>query len=392
MGANVTPLDFGTEFNVSTTSNAGCGARHHCVADDASFKCWGGNGFGQLGLGDEEDRGDYSNEMGDSLSLIQFAFTAEPTSGPSTEPTSEPTVALLIADLTEEPASSFSSSDVPTRNPTGTWPWSLQMGTSASVSVPVVNGTDEFNEGASDLNETQISNVEQWLLIVGCAVIAATCLLTSGVFVRVLYSKQQEQHTAEQNIAKTVNVEIQMEQVEIQETYQETAPSITQIVTVELQSEQIENKVAETLQAATPTFDADIEFEPSLQMEGATGTAGAVVDAPATAGQDKSRAEKEAVLDWLKNEVQMEVYFSNFWQTGYESLQYIRHITGKEDLEEIGINDQEHQMHFMLHIRRLNGVEVEGGPAKADTVYMNHSTARCLSPSSYCSLWIHIII
>ena len=238
------------------------------------------------------------------------------------------------------------------------------MGTSTSVTVSVANGTDESGEGVSvtvsDSNETHISTVELWLLIIGLAVIVITCLLTSGVVVRVLYrSKQQEQHNTEQNIAKTLDAEIQTEQVEIQETQQQPEQNITQIVSLEMQRNQIETEAIETLRAPTPTFDADIELEPSLQMEGATGTAAAVVDSPATAGQAKARAEKEAVLDWLKNEVQMEVYFSNFWETGYESLQYIRHITGKEDLEEIRITDPEHQMHFMLHIRRLNGVEAE---------------------------------
>ena len=97
MGANLTSLDFGPGFNISAASNCGGGsALHHCVlADDASLKCWGANDYGQLGLGDEANRGDDPGEMGVSLSFVQFAFTtAQPTpepTAPSAEPTTEPT-------------------------------------------------------------------------------------------------------------------------------------------------------------------------------------------------------------------------------------------------------------------------------------------------------------
>jgi len=40
------------------------------VLDNASIKCWGGNAFGQLGLGNTSNRGDGLNEMGDSLPVI----------------------------------------------------------------------------------------------------------------------------------------------------------------------------------------------------------------------------------------------------------------------------------------------------------------------------------
>merc|ERR1711971_718339 len=77
MGANLTSLDFGPDFNVSAVSKGGGGnSGHHCVAaDDAAFKCWGFNGVGQLGLGDVINRGENPGEMGAALSFVQFAFT-----------------------------------------------------------------------------------------------------------------------------------------------------------------------------------------------------------------------------------------------------------------------------------------------------------------------------
>ena len=116
----------------------------------------------------------------------------------------------------------------------------------------------------------------------------------------------------------------------------------------------MQREVVDTLQAPTPTFDTHIEFEASLQMEGAT--AGAVVDVPVTVGEDQERTENEEVSDWLKNQVGLEVYVHNFWESGYGSLDIIRDITGKDDLEEIGITDPQHQMHILGHIHKLNAV------------------------------------
>lgn len=42
------------------------------VLDNDSAKCWGWNGNGWLGLGDENDRGDAPGEMGDALPAIDF--------------------------------------------------------------------------------------------------------------------------------------------------------------------------------------------------------------------------------------------------------------------------------------------------------------------------------
>lgn len=49
------------------------GANHNCVLlDDGTVKCWGLNFNGQLGLGDNNDRGDGPGEMGDQLSAVSL--------------------------------------------------------------------------------------------------------------------------------------------------------------------------------------------------------------------------------------------------------------------------------------------------------------------------------
>ncbi len=49
------------------------GAGHSCaILDDRSLKCWGTNFRGELGLGDENHRGDEPNEMGDALPTVDL--------------------------------------------------------------------------------------------------------------------------------------------------------------------------------------------------------------------------------------------------------------------------------------------------------------------------------
>ena len=68
MGNNLPVIDLGSGKNARAIS---AGDRHTCaVLDNASLKCWGLNDEGQLGLGDNNNRGDGSNEMGDNLTTI----------------------------------------------------------------------------------------------------------------------------------------------------------------------------------------------------------------------------------------------------------------------------------------------------------------------------------
>ena len=71
MGDNLTIVDLGTG---RTATAIATGDSHTCALfDNASVKCWGENGNGQLGLGPSiSNRGDGSGEMGDSLTAINL--------------------------------------------------------------------------------------------------------------------------------------------------------------------------------------------------------------------------------------------------------------------------------------------------------------------------------
>jgi len=68
MGDNLTIVDLGSG---RTATALEAGDYHTCaILDNASVKCWGANAAGQLGLGDTNNRGDGSGEMGDNLPVI----------------------------------------------------------------------------------------------------------------------------------------------------------------------------------------------------------------------------------------------------------------------------------------------------------------------------------
>ena len=65
MGDNLTVVDLGTGRTAKAVT---LGWRHSCaILDDDSLKCWGSGGDGQLGYGHTNDLGDNSSEMGDNL-------------------------------------------------------------------------------------------------------------------------------------------------------------------------------------------------------------------------------------------------------------------------------------------------------------------------------------
>ncbi|MBN1608163.1 MAG: hypothetical protein JW940_16135 [Polyangiaceae bacterium] len=70
MGDALPAVDLGTGRTALAVS---AGGSHTCaLLDDHSVKCWGGNEYGQLGLGDTDSRGDDPGEMGDHLPAVQL--------------------------------------------------------------------------------------------------------------------------------------------------------------------------------------------------------------------------------------------------------------------------------------------------------------------------------
>ena len=70
MGDNLLFVGLGTGRTAKAISRGGS---HTCaILDNDRIKCWGSNGSGQLGLGDTDDRGDDTGEMGDNLPYVDL--------------------------------------------------------------------------------------------------------------------------------------------------------------------------------------------------------------------------------------------------------------------------------------------------------------------------------
>src|SRR4029079_6911095 len=64
-------IDLGTGKTVAQIT-VGHGSHPCALLNDGSLKCWGNNHGGALGLGDEENRGDQPDEMGDHLPAVDL--------------------------------------------------------------------------------------------------------------------------------------------------------------------------------------------------------------------------------------------------------------------------------------------------------------------------------
>ena len=70
MGDNLPAIDLGSG---RTTTAISAGDNHNCaLLDNASVKCWGSGGSGQLGYGNTNNIGDGSGEMGDNLTVVDL--------------------------------------------------------------------------------------------------------------------------------------------------------------------------------------------------------------------------------------------------------------------------------------------------------------------------------
>jgi len=70
MGDNLPAVDLGSGHPAVAIA---AGESHTCaVLDNGQVKCWGYNAYGQLGIGDQIQRGDNSNEMGDNLPAVDL--------------------------------------------------------------------------------------------------------------------------------------------------------------------------------------------------------------------------------------------------------------------------------------------------------------------------------
>ncbi len=70
MGDQLPYVNLGSRSKISAIT---CGAGHTCALfEDGRVKCWGGNHYGELGYGDRQSRGKLPNEMGEHLLFVEL--------------------------------------------------------------------------------------------------------------------------------------------------------------------------------------------------------------------------------------------------------------------------------------------------------------------------------
>ena len=374
-GDDVPYVDLGVDFNATAVaSGEGDGDTHCVLSTTEAVLCWGGNVQGQLGVGDTDTR------QSPVSPLVQIAITAAPTTLPTSDPTDGPTALPSLHPSNQPTVLPSANPTTPTAQPTPSPTYALPS-TNPMTVVPTSSSPSPAVAGTASAEHTDIGIVttwtttedaeqqvpesgatsssddgQQWTTIVFVLLVlflVSTCVICV-VGCKWYWAQRREMVRTEQNIA------VVAAQGKPSPASLEAKTDIASL-NIEMQSEQIEVAVADTvtIQAPTPTFDAQIEFEPSLQMGQNTVTAGRIQKASQTKGEDNEYAEKEEVADWLKNTVGLEAYFHNFWENGYGSLEYIKHIASAEDLVEIGIIDQEHQEQLMCHIQMLMAPQTE---------------------------------
>eukprot|EP01083_Nonionella_stella_P067925 179993_1 len=113
MGDNLPEVDLGSNFN---SIRIALGDYHTCVISSSNtVKCYGYNDSGQLGYCDTEERGDQVNEMGENLPEIDIGIgfaTQSPTQSPTT-PTTSPSLSPTSAPSAPSAAPSIHPSAQP---------------------------------------------------------------------------------------------------------------------------------------------------------------------------------------------------------------------------------------------------------------------------------------
>ncbi len=72
MGDALPTVDLGTGRTAAALSTGSFAGQNCAILDDATVRCWGYNAFGELGLGDHDNRGDGPGDMGDDLPPVEL--------------------------------------------------------------------------------------------------------------------------------------------------------------------------------------------------------------------------------------------------------------------------------------------------------------------------------
>merc|ERR1712129_660660 len=94
---------------------------------------------------------------------------------------------------------------------------------------------------------------------------------------------------------------------------------------------------------------------PQLEGDVVTGNGRCVIDIPVKIVYDG--VEQREIKEWLQQKCSQSIcdlYFDNFISNGFQSLDFIKEIQSFSDLNDIGINNEEHQNKILTAVRELH--------------------------------------
>lgn len=107
---NLPAVDVGTGLTVQSVSCSVADVTCVLLNEDHSIKCWGANSFGQLGQGDINNRGTVAGEMGDALLAVDLGMPTSTSTTATTTASISTSYTTTVSTITETATRTSSSS------------------------------------------------------------------------------------------------------------------------------------------------------------------------------------------------------------------------------------------------------------------------------------------
>eukprot|EP01083_Nonionella_stella_P016339 45646_1 len=291
--------------------------------------------------------------------------TNDPTNDP-TEPTYKPTPAPTLPSVSPTRAPSYGPTVDPTFDPTNIPTSVPSHATSNPTTIPTIIPTNiptfkstivlafQTTEIASPMDNITASKSIVYYVVIP---LVSTCIICTLVYIFVRYRRTHRKKTAmvfkEMARSARLSIEEQVNDANIANTPVMDEPELEgiKIYDKSLNTKRIEEFVEEVV---FPILQNDkfevIEIQPPGSPK-------------ASVGANQGGLEVKA---WLTDTVRLGQYVNCFLENGYDSVLFVKDISNKSELQEIGITMLGHQTRIMAQINVLNATSPIAIPDQDD--------------------------